>query len=65
MDNLPYEVILKDGSKGIRTKESVGQGGPFDLPAAHVFKVGADGKVHEIEAMGFIAPYNAPSGWEE
>jgi hypothetical protein len=37
---------------------------PFDLPAAHVFKVGADGKVHEIEAMGFLAPLNSPSGWE-
>jgi hypothetical protein len=37
---------------------------PFDLPAAHVFKVGADGKVHEIEAMGFLAPLDAPSGWE-
>ena len=37
---------------------------PFDLPAAHIFKVGADGKVHEIEAMGFLAPLDAPSGWE-
>ena len=36
---------------------------PFDLPAAHIFKVGADGKVHEIEAMGFLAPLNSPSGW--
>jgi hypothetical protein len=65
MDNMPYEVTLKDGSKGTRTKESIGQPGPFDLPAAHVFKVGADGMVHEIEAMGFLAPYNAPTGWEE
>jgi hypothetical protein len=37
---------------------------PFDLPAAHIFKVGADGKVHEIEAMGFLAPLDSPSGWE-
>ncbi len=29
---------------------------PFDLPAAHIFKIGADGQVHEIEAMGFTAP---------
>ncbi len=35
---------------------------PFDLPAAHVFKV-SGGKLHEIEAMGFMAPYNSPSGW--
>jgi hypothetical protein len=34
----------------------------FDLPAAHVFKI-VDGKIHEIEAMGFLAPYDAPSGW--
>ena len=37
---------------------------PFDLPAAHVYKVGGDGKVHEIEASGFMAPPNSPTGWE-
>jgi len=36
---------------------------PFDLPAAHMFKI-YDGKLHEIEAMGFMAPYDAPTGWE-
>jgi hypothetical protein len=36
---------------------------PFDLPAAHIFKV-RGGKLHEIEAMGFTAPYNSPTGWE-
>jgi len=35
----------------------------FDLPAAHIYKI-ADGKVHEIEAMGFMASYMSPSGWE-
>jgi hypothetical protein len=34
----------------------------FDLPAAHVFKI-SGGKIHQIEAMGFVAPYNSPSGW--
>ncbi|HTV79323.1 MAG TPA: hypothetical protein VMF03_13770 [Steroidobacteraceae bacterium] len=34
----------------------------FDLPAAHVFKI-SGGKIHQIEAMGFLAPYNSPSGW--
>jgi hypothetical protein len=34
------------------------------MPAAHVFKVGADGLVHEIEAVGFVAPYDSPTGWE-
>ncbi len=36
---------------------------PFDLPAMHIFKV-QDGKIHEIEAMGYTAPYNSPDGWE-
>ncbi len=36
---------------------------PFDLPAAHIFKV-YGGKIHQIEAMGFTAPYNAKTGWE-
>ena len=36
---------------------------PFDLPAMHIFKVWG-GQIHEIEAMGFMAPYNSPSGWE-
>jgi hypothetical protein len=36
---------------------------PFDLPAAHIFKI-RDGKIHEIEAMGFVMPYNSKTGWE-
>jgi hypothetical protein len=36
---------------------------PFDLPAAHIFKV-YDGKIHEIEAMGFTMPYDSKTGWE-
>jgi hypothetical protein len=36
---------------------------PFDLPAAHIFKI-QGGKIHEIEAMGFVAPYNSKTGWE-
>jgi hypothetical protein len=35
----------------------------FDFPAAHVFKIGG-GKIHEIEAMGFRAAYQSPTGWE-
>jgi hypothetical protein len=35
---------------------------PFDLPAAHIFKI-SGGKIHEIEAMGIIVPYNSPWGW--
>ena len=60
MDNLPYEVVASDGS----TREYNMSFAPFDLPAAHIYKIGADGLVYEIEAMGFTAPYNSPTGWE-
>jgi hypothetical protein len=36
---------------------------PFDLPAAHIFKI-RNGRIHEIEAMGFLMPYNSKTGWE-
>lgn len=36
---------------------------PFDLPAAHIFKV-YGGKIHQIEAMGFMMPYDSKTGWE-
>ncbi|MEJ0039903.1 MAG: hypothetical protein WDO68_28340 [Gammaproteobacteria bacterium] len=36
---------------------------PFDLPAAHIFKIWG-GQIHEVEALGFMAPYNSPTGWE-
>jgi hypothetical protein len=63
MTNLPYQVVHTDGSTSERTKENF-QFNPFDLPAAHIFKIGADGLVHEIEAVGFVAPLNSPTGWE-
>ena len=63
MTNLPYEVTALDGSKIERNKENM-PFAPFDLPAAHIFKVGPDGQIHEIEAMGFTAPLNSPTGWE-
>lgn len=62
-DNLPYDVIHTDGSTSERNKENMPYD-PFDMPAAHIFKIGADGLVHEIEAVGFVAPYNSPTGWE-
>jgi hypothetical protein len=63
MNKGPYEVTHVDGSKSMVNMDE--RFGPFDLPAAHIFKIGADGEVHEIEAMGFIAPYNSPTGWEK
>jgi hypothetical protein len=63
MNNLPYKVKALDGSEIERNRENM-PFAPFDLPAAHIFKVGPDGQIHEIEAMGFTAPYNSPTGWE-
>jgi hypothetical protein len=63
MTNLPYLVKNTDGSTSERNKDNF-TFAPFDLPAAHIFKVGPDGEIHEIEAMGFMAPYNSPTGWE-
>ncbi len=37
--------------------------GPFDLPAAHVFKI-RNGRIHEIEAIGYVAGRGVKSGWE-
>jgi hypothetical protein len=64
MDYAPYPVKALDGTVTMYDQKRM-PFKPFDLPAAHIFKVGADGKVHEIEAMGFQAPLNAPSGWEK
>ena len=36
---------------------------PFDLPAMHIYKIWG-GQIHEIEAIGILAPYDSPTGWE-
>jgi hypothetical protein len=36
---------------------------PFDMPAMHIFKIWG-GQLHEIEAIGIMAPLNSPTGWE-
>ena len=38
--------------------------GPINLQAGEIFKI-SGGKIHEIEANGFLLPYGAKSGWEE
>ena len=63
MNNLPYKVKALDGSLIERNSKNM-PFAPFDLPAAHIYKVGADGLIHEIEAMGFTAPLNSSTGWE-
>lgn len=59
MDNVPYEIILADGTTTMHAPAFA----PFDLPAAHIFKIGPDRQFHEIEAMGFVAPYGSATGW--
>jgi hypothetical protein len=63
MDFEPYDVTALDGTKITYDQDRFGLE-PFDLPAAHVFKVGADGRVHEIEAMGYMAERNAPTPFQ-
>jgi hypothetical protein len=63
MDNLPYKVTLADGSTAERDRQDV-PFRPFDMAAAHIFKIGPDRRVHEIESVGVIAPYNSPTGWD-
>ncbi len=58
MENKTLQIT---GVPGVTTHEVAFD--PFDLPAAHVYKI-RNGMMHEIEAMGFQAPYNSPTGWE-
>jgi len=62
-DNLPYKVKHIDGSTSERNAGNMPYK-PFDMPAAHIFKIGPEGQIHEIEAVGVMAPYDSPSGWE-
>lgn len=50
--NVPWEPIHKMDNK------------PFDMPAMHIFKIWG-GHIHEIEAIGFVAPFQTPTGWEK
>lgn len=63
MDNLPYNVIRSDGAVVERNRENM-PCDPFDMASAHIFKIGPDGQIHEIEAVGVSAPYDSPSGWD-
>ena len=59
---MTTKTILISGVPGVEEREI--NFNAFNLPAAHIFKVGADGWIHEIEAMGFGTPYMAKTGWE-
>jgi len=55
------KVIKITGVPGITERPN--NWGPFDLPAAHIFKI-RDGKIYEIEAIGYVAKHGIKSGWE-
>lgn len=58
MEDRTIDVYDADGNLTEREVDFA----PFDLPAMHVFKI-RNGRIHEIEAMGFMMPYMSPNGW--
>jgi hypothetical protein len=55
------KVMQITGVPGITEREN--NWGPFDLPAAHIFKI-RDDQIFDIEAIGYIAPHGIRNGWE-
>ncbi|HEX5049350.1 MAG TPA: hypothetical protein VFX89_19725, partial [Gammaproteobacteria bacterium] len=55
----PQLMIAADGSRLMWQEKR----DPYDLPAAHVFKI-THGQIHEVEAVGIFVPYSSPTGWE-
>lgn len=65
-----FSIFRHDGEPKVMTIRNVpgvtqrpNTYGPFDLPAAHVFKI-RDGKIYEIEAIGYIAKHGIQNGWQ-
>lgn len=58
MEQRTITIIKKDGT----TEERPMNFNPFDLEAAHIFKIWG-GRIHEIEAMGFTLPVYSKNGW--
>jgi hypothetical protein len=58
MEQKTLTILNKDGS----TSERPWNFNPFDLEAAHIFKI-YDDTIHEIEAMGFTLPLYSKNGW--
>ena len=55
------KVMKINGVPGITEREN--NWGPFDLPAAHIFKI-RNGRIQDIEAIGYIAKHGIKNGWE-
>jgi len=60
MKDKQITIIGRDGKPATREVNF----NPFDLPAAHIFKV-RDNRIHEIEALGFMMPYMSKGGWSD
>ncbi len=65
-----YSIFVHDGNPKIMkitgvpgVTERKNDYGPFDLPAAHVFKI-RNGKIYEIDAIGYMAKHGIKNGWE-
>jgi hypothetical protein len=68
MDRKTFRVYDTDGKPrnnpdGTPMMRDMTTTNPFDLPAAHIYKV-TGGQIHEIEAVGFSLPLNSKTGWE-
>jgi len=59
MSRGPHLMIAADGSELMWDEQRE----PYDLPAAHIFRI-TDGEIHEVEAIGIFVPYAAATGWE-
>jgi hypothetical protein len=59
-DGVPKMMKIK-GVPGITERPN--NYGPFNLPAAHMFKI-RNGKIYEIEAIGYMATHGIKNGWE-
>ena len=59
-DGTP-KVMKITGVPGITERENKYQA--FDLPAAHIFKI-RNGKIYEIEAIGYVTKHGIKNGWE-
>lgn len=55
------KVLKITGVPGITEKQN--KWGPFDTIAAHIFKI-SNGKIYEIEAIGYREEHGVTNGWE-
>ena len=65
-----YSIFVHDGTPKVMKiagvpgiTERKNDFGAFDLPAAHIFKI-RNGKIYEIEAIGYMAKHGIKNGWE-